>query len=230
MKSVSVLASLLILHSTDAWCLELPGAPLEKLRSETFSTREEGQGEILRWARSQQPDAVRDELFRQSQSAPDPEVRARCLTVLKDLVSEDYFKEGEGYIGVRMQDEFVTFPGDPKPRAVIRVTQIVPDSAAEKAGLLLNDLIGELDATIWREQPMTIPFGEKIRQQKPGAKVNLKVLRDGKVVDVIVTLGRRPLIADTPFFTDEDVDMEAMERAAQDAFFRRWLDRKKSAN
>lgn len=230
MSSVPVVISLLIFHASSAWCLELPGTPLEKLRSETFSTREEGQAEILGWARTQPSNVVRDELFRQSQTAGDPEVRARCLAVLKALVSEDYFKEGEGYIGIRMQDEFANFPGDPKQRAVIRVTQIVPDSAAEKAGLALNDLIGELDAAIWREQPMTIPFGEKIRQQKPGAKVNLKVLRDGKVVDVIVTLGRRPLIADTPFFTEEDVDMEAMERAAQDAFFRRWLDRKKSAN
>lgn len=230
MNFTPLVAFSFILHSTLAWCLELPANPLEKLGSETFSTREEGQSEILGWARNQQVEAVRDELFRQSQTASDPEVRARCLAVLKDLVSDDYFKEGEGYIGIRMQDEFATFPGDPKPRAVIRVTQVVPDSAAEKAGLALNDLIGELDGKVWRESPMAQPFGDKIRVQKPGAKVNLKVLRDGKIVDVVVTLGRRPLIADTPFFTDDDIDMDAMERTAKDAYFRRWLDRKKSAN
>ena len=230
MRQVLFLLALLGIPSGPGWCLELPGYSIEKLKSEVFSVREEGQSEILRWSRTQPSDAVRDELFRQAQKAHDPEVRARCLAVLKDLVTEDYFKEGEGYIGIRMQDEFATFPGDPKPRAVIRVTQVVPDSAAEKAGLNLNDLIGELDASVWREQPMAAPFGEKIRQQKPGAKVNLKVLRNGKVVNVIVILGRRPLIADALFFNEEEVDMEAMERAAQDAFFRRWLDRKKSAN
>ncbi len=173
---------------------------------------------------------MRDHLFRQSQTAADPEVRARCLAVLKELVTDDYFKEGEGYIGIRMQDEFANFPGEAKQRAVIRVTQVVPDSAAEKAGVALNDLIGELDGKVWHEQPMSLSFGDKIRQQKPGTKVRIKVLRDGKAVDLAVILGRRPLIADTPFFSDEEVDMEAMERTAKDAFFRRWLDRKKSAN
>lgn len=210
--------------------IEIPSVPLSELGAESYAVRESAEMALLDWARGQDADAVRSEFYRQSQGATDPEVRARCLSVLKELVSDDYLKEGEGYIGIRMQDEFANFPGDAKPRAVIRVTQVVPDSAAAKAGLLLNDLIGELNGMIWREQPISIPFGERVRLHKPGEKVNLVVLREGKVVDVIVTLGRRPLIADAFFFSEEDVDVEAMEKKAKDAFFRRWLENKKIGN
>lgn len=211
-----------------ASALEIPSLAFSELGAERFAVREAAQASVLKWAREQDEGAVRSELFHQSQAAVDPEVRARCLAVLKELVSDDYLKEGEGYIGIRMQDEFANFPGDPKPRGVIRVTQVVPDSAAAKAGLLLNDLIGELDGNVWREQPVSIPFGEKIRQRKPGEKVRLTVLREGKVVEVVVTLGRRPLIADAFFFSEDDVDVEAMEKKAKDAFFRRWLENKKA--
>lgn len=226
--SIAVFLSSLLISFASA--LEIPALALSELNSEKFSVREAAQAGILSWARMQDENAARMALFHQSQKADDPEVRARCLAVLKELVSDDYLKEGEGYIGIRMQDEFANFPGDPKQRGVIRVIQVVPDSAASKAGLLLNDLIGELDGTVWREQPVSIPFGEKIRQRKPGDKVKLKVLRDGKVVDLVVSLGRRPLIADAFFFSEDDIDVEAMEKKAKDAFFRRWLEKQKAGN
>ena len=51
--------------------------------------------------------------------ADDPEVRERCLAILRDLVNDEYLKDGEGYIGIRMQDEMATaVPGDVKPRGV----------------------------------------------------------------------------------------------------------------
>ncbi len=230
MNRPQILFAAFILCISLASALEIPPLALSELNAEKFAVRETAQANVLKWAREQDEDSVRSELFRQSQEAEDPEVRARCLAVLKELVSDDYLKEGEGYIGIRMQDEFANFPDDPKPRGVIRVIQVVPDSAAAKAGLLLNDLIGELDGNIWREQPVSIPFGERIRQHKPGEKVRLKVLREGKVVEVVVSLGRRPLIADAFFFSDDDIDVEAMEKKAKDAFFRRWMENKKAEN
>jgi hypothetical protein len=212
-----------------AWSEDLPAGPLAGLQSDEFRTREKAQAELLVWARGR-PEAAMDELFRMSRKAGDPEVRERCLAVLRELVNDEYLKEGEGYIGIRMQDEMASVPDDPKPRNVIRVVQVVPDSAAHQAGLKANDLIAGLDDKVWHDGAASLPFSEKIRQHKPGTRITLKILRNGNLMDVVVKLGRRPLIADNPFLDDRQVDLEAAERAAKDAYFRRWLERKKPRN
>lgn len=209
--------------------LELPAGPLAALRSDEFQVREKAQAELLAWSR-ERPRMAMDELFRASRSAEDPEVRERCLDVLRELVNDEYLKEGEGFIGIRMQDEMAKVPGDPEPRIAIRVTQVVPDSAAQMAGLKINDLIVGLDNKVWRVGSALGPFSESIRQIKPGTRVTLRVLRDGQLLDLAVVLGRRPLHADNPFLDESQVDIEAAERAAREAYFRRWLERKKLRN
>jgi C-terminal processing protease CtpA/Prc len=171
-----------------------------------------------------------EELYRQSMSAAEPEVRERCLAVLRELVNDDYLKEGEGYIGIRMQDETANIPGDPKPRRVIRVVQVVQDSAAQHAGIQLNDLVAGLGDSVWHDQAASLPFSEKIRQFKPNTRIKLKILRNGQLMDVTVKLGRRPLFADNPFLEQRQADLEAAERAAKDAYFRRWLEGRKRWN
>jgi C-terminal processing protease CtpA/Prc len=99
-----------------------------------------------------------EELYRQSRVADDPEVRERCLGVLRELVNDEYLSEGEGYIGIRMRDEVAAaVPGDANPRNAIRVMQVVPDSAAERAGLLVDDLIVGLNDLVWRDGPASMP-------------------------------------------------------------------------
>ena len=206
--------------------LELPAAPLAALESDEFQIREKGQAELLEWSR-ERPQAAMDELFRKSRSAEEPEVRERCTEVLRELVNDEYLKEGEGFIGIRMQDEMANVPGDPKPRIAIRVIQVVPDSAAHKAGLKINDLIVGFDDKVWRAGSALIPFSDGIRQIKPGTRVTLRVVRDKQLIDVVVILDRRPLIADNPFLDERQVDVEAAEQAAREAYFRRWLERRK---
>lgn len=207
--------------------LELPAGPLAALRSDEFRTREDAQAELLAWARLR-PEAAMDALFRMSRAADDPEVRERCLSVLRELVNDEYLKEGEGYIGVRMQDETALVPGEAKPRSVIRVMQVVPDSAAHRAGVLLNDQVIGLDDKVWHEEAASLSFSNSIRQLKPGTRITLRILRNGEVMDLAVVLGRRPLLADNPFLDERRVDLEAAERAAKEAYFRRWLDLRKS--
>lgn len=222
-----LIAGLLCLSATAAWSLEIPAEPLDKLKAEDFRTREKAEAELVDWARKQ-PAPAMDALFSVSRTAPDPEVRERCLSVLRVLVSDEYLKEGEGYIGIRMLDEITNVPGDPKPRGGIRVIQVVEDSAADVAGLQLNDLVVGLNDLIWHEGPVSLPFGEKIRQFKPNAEVTLKVIRDGKLIEVVVKLGRRPPFADNPFLTEREEDIQAAEKAAKEGYFQRWLERKKA--
>jgi hypothetical protein len=208
---------------------EIPAKPLGELESEDFKTRENAQAAILAWAR-QNPQQAMDLLYEHSLHADEPEVRERCLDVLRALVNDEYLREGEGYLGIRMLDESTVVPGDPKPRSVIRVLQVVPDSAAAKAGLRVNDLIAGIEDQTWQGTPAMRPFSEAVRQYKPGTRLTLKVVREGALIDLPVVLGRRPLFADNPFLDQRQLDLEAAEKAASEAYFRRWMELRKASD
>ena len=220
----------LMLASPMVWAIELPAGPLANLTSEEFRQREQAQTDLLAWAR-QHPEPAMDALFHHSREATDPEARERSLAVLRELVNDEYLTDGkgEGYLGIRMQDEIANLPGDPKPRAVIRVIQVIPDSAAQHAGLLPNDLIAGLGDLVWHEGAVSRSFSEQIRQLKPKSKVVLKVSRNGQLMDLEVSLGRRPFDTDPMFLDGQPADPEAAERKAKDAYFHSWLESKKAA-
>jgi hypothetical protein len=209
------------------FAVKLPAGPLADLKSEEFGKREAAQEELLAWARLQ-PEAVMDELFQQSRVADDPEVRGRCLAVLRKLVDDEYSKDGEGFIGIEMRDEELVLPGNAKSRGVIRVTRVVRDSAAAKAGLQLNDLILGFDDHVWDEKLISLPFREQIRQLKPNSKIKLNLMRKGKLLSLPVTLGRRPPMVDNLPFGERVEDPAAVEQAAKDNYFRHWLERRKA--
>lgn len=204
-----------------------PDGTLEDFKSEDFRTRETAQASLLEWSRKN-PGIAMDRLFDLSQKADDPEVRERCLSVLRELVGDEYLKEGEGYIGIRMLDETGTIPDDPKPRSLIRILQVVPDSPAHEAGLKFNDLIAGLGDRVWRDVPASQSFMQTVKEFKPATRITLRIVRDGKLMDVPVKLGRRPLYADNPFLDESQVDLEAAEKAAKEAYFRRWMDARRA--
>lgn len=218
LKCLCVLA--LVLSPVEG--VELPPEALSGLGSRLFREREAAQAELLGWGRAQ-PGPAMEELLRQSRMADDPEVRERCLSVLRALVEDEYLKEGEGYIGIAMKDEISDVPGEAKPQEVIRVTLVQPDSPGALAGIHHNDVIVGLNGNVWHEAL----FRANIRMMKPNTKVDLKILRDGALLDLQVTLARRPKSADVLFFNGQTFDPEAMERAAKEAYFRGWLSLRK---
>ena len=211
-----------------AWSLELPAGPLANLKSEEFRQREDAQAELLAWAR-RQADGATDELLRQSRVADDPEVRERCLDVLRELVNDEYLKDGEGFIGIQMLDELANVPGDPKPRGVIRVILVVADSAAQQAGLQVNDLIAGMGDLVWHEGGASLDL--------PGENPPIEAQHQGHAQSLAQWQpdGSRSQIGSAPaagglrcFSTSGKSDLEAAERAAKEAYFRRWLERRKS--
>jgi C-terminal processing protease CtpA/Prc len=210
-----------------AGAMEVPQDLLQRLAAEEFRVREEAEQSLVAWGREKPAEAM-EALYLQSRKAPEPEVRERCVSVLRALVGDEYQKDGEGYIGIRMMDELTQVPGDPQQRGAIRVIQIVPESAADAAGLKLNDLIVGLNELTWREVPVSKAFGDRIRQFKPETRVTLRVLREGKLLDVVVKLGRRPPMVDNPFMPETEEDLQAAEQAAREAYFQRWLERRKA--
>ena len=70
-----------------------------------------------------------------------------------------------------------------------RVAHVGRDSAAEKAGIRVNDVVTLIaDTAIIDSESMV----NTIRHHKPGDEVPIKVRRDGKEIDLRATLGKRP--------------------------------------
>lgn len=205
-----------------------PSEPLQGLRAEAFKTREQAQKDLLAWARSQGEAAI-PPLVALASTSDDPETKSRCFAILRDLAMDQFQSEGEGYIGISMLDVFVAVPGDPNPRAGIRIGQVVDGTAASAAGLRVGDVIVGMGDEVWREIPVTKKFGEEIRILKPKSKVKFKVLRDEKLLEIEVTLRRRPPIPNTLFLNDEaeELDLETLSKEEQESFFRNWLKAKK---
>jgi serine protease Do len=98
-----------------------------------------------------------------------------------------YGKVSHGYIGIGINDvtpdEAKFFHLTDASGAVI--TQVEPNSPGAKAGLKVGDVITELNGkSVSDAGELQVKVGE----QQPGTTLHLKALRDGKSVDVPVTL------------------------------------------
>lgn len=96
-----------------------------------------------------------------------------------------------GFLGVGYQEltpELADFYGISDAKGVV-LTEVVEDSAAEKAGLKYDDIIIEFNG-----QPVekADAFRNRVAILKPGTTVKIVVLRDGKRRTFNVKLGERP--------------------------------------
>lgn len=158
---------------------------------------------------------------------PDPEVRGRCTKVLRELVADEYLREGgEGFVGITMLEQGVAVPGDALERQGIRVTQVVPGTPADKAGIVMGDLIVGMGELVWRDVGAVFEFSNEIKRQKPGTQVILKVLRNDQVEEVPVLLARRPPGMDPRLLMLTPEELMEADRAAKERFFRQWMDRR----
>lgn len=226
-KMAKIGAGMFVLTLMSAVGVELPAKAFANLGSQQFHVRENAQSELLAWGRGG-PEPAMAELLRQSKIADDPEVRKRCLDVLRDLVMDEYGKDGKGYIGIGLEDMVANLPGEPNPRNAIRVTNVLPKTPADQAGIRANDLIVGLNGKDWGGNDTFRQFQEKIQALKPNSNVELRILRDGALIDLKFKLGKLPEFADARFFNGRDFDPVAAERAAKEAYFRRWLSERKS--
>lgn len=98
-----------------------------------------------------------------------------------------------GYLGVRTQPASLSPAaqqqlGLEQPGALL-IVHIESGSPAEAAGLLLGDLLLELEDTLL-EDPRTMR--SLLRSRKPGESVRLKLLRGGEALHLAVELGPQP--------------------------------------
>lgn len=204
---------------------EIPREIISRLNADAFRERENAQSELLAWGRAM-PQARVTHILQAADDHPDPEIRERCLAVLHDIAVDEYLRDGEGFIGIRMGDEMAEVQRGKGLLAVMRVIEILKDSAAEKAGLQVNDLIYKLDGKEWVNGAASPDFMQTIRRLKPGDEVKLGLMRDGKLRELRVELGRRPAGADIQRGFSL-LDPEEMEMKARDAYFEHWLEKER---
>jgi serine protease Do len=98
-----------------------------------------------------------------------------------------YGKVSHGRIGISISDvtpENAKFFDDSNASGAV-ITQVEPDSPGAKAGLQIGDVITEIDGQkVSDAGELQVTVGQK----QPGMKIELKVLRNGKSMDVPVTL------------------------------------------
>ncbi|NTW75960.1 MAG: PDZ domain-containing protein, partial [Candidatus Moranbacteria bacterium] len=102
------------------------------------------------------------------------------------------------YIGVRyamIDEEIAEENGLPYPYGAIVIRgsrtaefAVVPGSPADKAGIVENDIILEIDGT---RLDTDHPLGNVVADHRPGDGITLKVWRKGDIRDVSVTLAER---------------------------------------
>jgi hypothetical protein len=205
---------------------ELPTRLLEALASEDFKQRESGQTGLLQWARKHEAAAV-DVVWKEYRSSPDPEVRQRCLAVLRELIADEYLSEGPGFLGVGRDYGSVVPPGEIAPAHAVRVTTVKQGTPASRAGIQVGDMILSLDRVRWADESASDEFAEQIAAKSPGTMVKLGIVREGNWLELDAVLVRQPASLQMLRLGIQGADEAAEERAAIDAHFKEWLEERK---
>jgi serine protease Do len=114
-------------------------------------------------------------------------------------ISEDLIKSGKvvrGFLGVDIQEldpDLAASFGLKEGTKGVLIPNVKKGSAAEKAGLEPGDVIVEFE-----DKPIEKVRGlqKQVGQKKPGTRVKIVVLRDGKRKTLTVKLGERPSAAE----------------------------------
>lgn len=125
------------------------------------------------------------------------EARLRIERIVEDAYLASHIYNRNAFLGIRHQFVSVVHaehPGVPEGHFGIKVVAVLPDTAADEAGIEENDVIirldgGPLSGTTGRP---TTEFGESIRLRRPGTVVTLSILRGPVELEITATLRPRP--------------------------------------
>ena len=213
----------------------LPEGLTGRLADDSFRIREAAEKELVEWA-MRDPEAAIEPLYEMAMGHEEPEVRARALSALKAPLATLYLQQGRGYVGITMNQ----IPGElPGGGTGVVITQVVAESPAAGAGLQAGDIVTAINGTGWEGGDAVEAFRTRIQGMKPGTRVALGILREGKNLEVTLELGRLPPGAELPGFglfgrfggmpMMEELDFKAMEEAGKEEHFRQWLRERRAA-
>jgi len=227
MRMKAVYASIIAVCLLSAKAEQLPRDLFNGLAAEDFKTRLDNQEKLLEWARNS-PDTGRlDELYDGYLKSEDPEIRTRCLNVLRKLVEDQYLKDGKGYVGIVMGVAMVPKEDGEGLVENLRIDSIVPEGPADQAGMKVGDLILRVNGKILATPNVMDSFKELVQAKNPGEKVIIELKRAGQELKLAVTLGKLPAGADLRFFGEPQLPLEELDKNAKEAYFKDWLEKKK---
>ncbi len=208
----------------------VPGQWIERLAADEFGDREQAAEKLGEWAKEHAGQA-RERFFDESVKNPEPEVRKRCRMLLREIVLDEFRSEGQGYVGIQMGQIDVPLEGG--KAFGVRVSVVVKDTPAEKAGMKAGDVIVELDGKRWKQAGATEAFQKQVMERKPGDEVRMRIMRarEEKPVELKVKLARRPAISTTRLFLwapqgglvpKGASDVRELQRGEEDEYFKKW--------
>lgn len=121
-------------------------------------------------------------------------------------IQEQLLKHGKvtrGWLGVVIQDvtdELAKSFSLANTHGVL-ISEVTPDSPADKAGLLQGDVIVKLNGTETKD--VTV-LRNKVALIPPGTEINIELVRDGKTKKLTVTIGEQPENFGKAGFTGDD--------------------------
>jgi serine protease Do len=109
----------------------------------------------------------------------DEPVAVGIVSVATRTRTARYVNDDAGFLGVSVEDA----------EGKVRITQVVPDSAAAKAGIRVLDVIAAMQN---RNVATTEDFHALMQDRREGDVISLSVRRDKESLPFQVTLGKRP--------------------------------------
>lgn len=130
-------------------------------------------------------------------TSDDFEVRLRIERIVFSSYLDHHVYSRHAFLGISLQP-FGTQPTPgielpPNTRGV-SITNVIEDTAAERAGLLKNDVIIGADGSAIEGTAVDVvtSFSQSIAARRPGARMTLTVAREDGMHEIEVTLGRCP--------------------------------------
>ncbi|MFN3869935.1 MAG: Do family serine endopeptidase [Aquificaceae bacterium] len=111
---------------------------------------------------------------------------------LAKWVADQLIEKGKvvrGWLGVVIQDITPDMAESLGVKEGVIIAQIMPSSPADKAGLKVGDIVVEIDGQKVSEV-RDLQF--KIMRTPPGKEINLKIIREGKEMNIKVKVGEMP--------------------------------------
>ncbi len=186
------------------------------LGHERFRVREHAQKRLIEQLGDQR-DSVGDLCYRAYSSDPDPEIRMRARAVLLELVQQSSGTGKRGFVGIGLLLH-AFFDKNGEVNFAVRVTEVRADTPAQKAGLRVGDLITGIDDVSLNDRDASQRFMDIVGAMPPGREITLKYRRDGKDLEVKLSLMARP-----------DLPEDNTPKADPEKLLRDWLkDRRKA--
>ena len=146
------------------------------------------------------------------------EVRLRIREIAEAIYIDRLMPTQSGFLGIRQRPWLRrSEPRVPEGTCWIEVLEVFRDTAADRAGLRLGDVIVRCDGRPIPEDPTGRVFSAIVSRQGPGAGITLEVQRgEGAPILLKARLGRRPMSV----LAESDPEAYAAVRARFDEWWR----------